>query len=221
MPLTNLPRPPWLTFDCYGTLIQWDEGLRDAVARILAADPESGRQAPTPAQFLHIYDGHEHRLERERPQRAFADVSRESLRLTLEELGLAYRPEYADMLVGSISAMPPFPEVVGTLAALKQAGFRLCIISNTDDAIIAGNVAQLGGHIDRVITAEQAGAYKPRARSSPTPTPASASRLTRSCIFAPARNWITPPPAISAFVASGSTAARAARPCLTTGRTLP
>lgn len=161
MPLTNLPRPPWLTFDCYGTLIQWDEGLRDAVARILAADPESGRQAPTPAQFLHIYDGHEHRLERERPQRAFADVSRESLRLTLEELGLAYRPEYADMLVGSISAMPPFPEVVGTLAALKQAGFRLCIISNTDDAIIAGNVAQLGGHIDRVITAEQAGAYKP------------------------------------------------------------
>ena len=48
-----------------------------------------------------------------------------------------------------------------TLGALKQAGFRLCIISNTDDAIIAGNVSQMGGHIDRVITAEQAGAYKP------------------------------------------------------------
>ena len=48
-----------------------------------------------------------------------------------------------------------------TLGALKQAGFRLCIISNTDDAIIAGNVAQMGGHIDRVITAEQANAYKP------------------------------------------------------------
>ena len=57
--------------------------------------------------------------------------------------------------------MPPFPEVVDTLGALKQAGFRLCIISNTDDAIIAGNVAQMGGHIDRVITAEQANAYKP------------------------------------------------------------
>jgi 2-haloacid dehalogenase/putative hydrolase of the HAD superfamily len=57
--------------------------------------------------------------------------------------------------------MPPFPEVVGTLRRLKEAGFKLTIISNTDDAIIAGNVAQLGGAIDRVITAEQAQAYKP------------------------------------------------------------
>ncbi|SSW64894.1 haloacid dehalogenase type II [Achromobacter agilis] len=161
MPLAHLPRPQWLTFDCYGTLIQWDEGLQDAVARILAVNPEASRHAPTPAQFLHRYDGHEHRLERERPHRNFADISRESLRLTMQELSLEYRPEYADMLVGGISAMPPFPEVVGTLAVLKQAGFRLCIISNTDDGIIAGNVAQLGGHVDRVITAEQAGAYKP------------------------------------------------------------
>jgi 2-haloacid dehalogenase len=43
-------------------------------------------------------------------------------------------------------------------------GFRTCIISNTDDDIIAGNVAQLGGHIDRVITAQQAGDYKPSRR---------------------------------------------------------
>ena len=57
--------------------------------------------------------------------------------------------------------MPPFPEVVGALAAFKEMGFHLCIISNTDDGIIAGNVAQLGGHIDRVVTAEQAQAYKP------------------------------------------------------------
>lgn len=159
MPLAQLPRPQWLTFDCYGTLIQWDEGLQAAVARILATDARA--QGQTPAHFLHVYDTHEHRLERGRPHRSFADVSREALRLAMQELALEYRPEYADVLVGSISAMPPFPEVVETLAALKQAGFRLCIISNTDDAIIAGNVAQLGGHIDRVVTAEQAGAYKP------------------------------------------------------------
>lgn len=161
MPLAHLPRPQWLTFDCYGTLIQWDEGLQAAVARILATDTDTGRHAPSPAQFLHVYDGHEHRLEHARPHRSFADISRESLRLTMQELGLEYRPEHAEMLVGGISAMPPFPEVVKTLAVLKQAGFRLCIISNTDDGIIAGNVAQLGGHIDRVVTAEQAGAYKP------------------------------------------------------------
>ena len=160
MPLNHLPRPEWLTFDCYGTLIQWDEGLQAAVARILAANA-NGQHMPTPTEFLHVYDEHEHRLERTPPHRSFADITRESLRLTMQELGLTYRPEDADMLTGSISAMPPFPEVVGALAALKQAGFRLGIVSNTDDQIIAGNVAQLGGHIDRVITAEQAGAYKP------------------------------------------------------------
>ncbi|MCF7769046.1 haloacid dehalogenase type II [Achromobacter pulmonis] len=159
MPLAPLPRPPWLTFDCYGTLIQWDEGLQAAVARILAAHPQ--RHTPTPAQFLHVYDQHEHRLESRPPHMSFVEITREALRLTMRDLDLSYRPEDAELLIGSISAMPPFPEVVDTLAELKRAGFRLCIISNTDDAIIAGNVAQLGGHVDRVITAEQAGAYKP------------------------------------------------------------
>jgi len=160
MPLDQLPRPQWLTFDCYGTLIQWDEGLQAAVARILDANPDKSK-APSPAEFLHVYDEHEHRLERTPPYRRFADVTRESLRLAMEHFGLAYRPTDAEVLTGSISRMPPFPEVVETLGRLKVAGFRLCIVSNTDDDIIAGNVAQLGGHIDRVITAEQAGAYKP------------------------------------------------------------
>ncbi|KAA5926533.1 haloacid dehalogenase type II [Achromobacter xylosoxidans] len=163
MPLDQLPRPQWLTFDCYGTLIQWDEGLQAAVARILAAN-QGAQRAPTPTRFLRIYDEHEHRLERTPPHRRFADITREALRLTMHDLGLEYRPQDAALLTDSISAMPPFPEVVDTLALLKRAGFRLCIISNTDDAIIAGNVAQLGGHVDRVVTAEQAGAYKPSRR---------------------------------------------------------
>ncbi|WP_241081426.1 HAD-IA family hydrolase, partial [Achromobacter xylosoxidans] len=117
-----------------------------------------------PTRFLRIYDEHEHRLERTPPHRRFADITREALRLTMHDLGLEYRPQDAALLTDSISAMPPFPEVVDTLALLKRAGFRLCIISNTDDAIIAGNVAQLGGHVDRVVTAEQAGAYKPSRR---------------------------------------------------------
>jgi len=159
MPLDQT-RPQWLTFDCYGTLIQWDEGLQAAVKKILDAYPGSALR-PTAAQFLHEYDEHEHHLERTPPYQNFASVTRESLRLTMAHFGLPYRPEDAETLTSSISRMPPFPEVVDTLGKLKQAGFRLCIISNTDDDIIAGNIAQLGGHIDRVITAEQAGAYKP------------------------------------------------------------
>lgn len=160
MPLNRLPRPQWLTFDCYGTLIQWDEGLQASVANILAGKPGTS-QPPSASDFLHVYDEHEHRLERTPPHRKFADVTRESLRLAMEHFGLAYQPADAERLTASISRMPPFPEVVDTLGRLKQAGFRLCIVSNTDDDIIAGNVAQLGGQIDRIITAEQAGAYKP------------------------------------------------------------
>lgn len=160
MPLDPTSPPKWLTFDCYGTLIQWDEGLQAAVEDILAGRPGSTSR-PTAAQFLHVYDEHEHRLESTLPYRNFAEVARESLQLTMAHFGLAYRPEDAETLTGRISRMPPFPEVVDTLGKLKQAGYRLCIISNTDDAIIGGNVAQLGGHIDRVISAEQARAYKP------------------------------------------------------------
>ena len=151
------PRPEWLTFDCYGTLIQWDEGLLAAMDEILAGkDRAIDRDA-----FIAVYDRHEHGLEADRPHRSFKDVSSTALALAMGEFSLAVSPGDADILTSSISHMPPFREVVATLASLKAAGFKLAIISNTDDAIIAGNVAQLGGSIDRVITAEQAGAYKP------------------------------------------------------------
>ncbi|WP_426240122.1 haloacid dehalogenase type II [Pararhizobium sp. DWP1-1-3] len=151
------PKPAWLTFDCYGTLIQWDEGLLAAMDRILSAKGGNIDQKA----FIAVYDRHEHALEEERPHRTFADVSALALERAMVEFGLAFELADAEILTSSIGKMPPFPEVVATLERLKAAGFRLAIISNTDDAIIAGNVAQLGGFIDRVITAEQAGAYKP------------------------------------------------------------
>ncbi|VVE29767.1 haloacid dehalogenase type II [Pandoraea commovens] len=159
--LQHSPRPQWLTFDCYGTLIQWDEGLRDAVTRILQSKP--GHNIGT-SDLIATFDHHEHALEQTPPHRAFREVAGEGLRLALQDLGLQASPQDIGVLTDNISAMPPFPEVVPTLAALKARGYRLCIVSNTDDDIIAGNVAQLGGHIDRVITAQQAGAYKPNRR---------------------------------------------------------
>ncbi|VVD75219.1 Haloacetate dehalogenase H-2 [Pandoraea iniqua] len=159
--LNQSSRPQWLTFDCYGTLIQWDEGLRNAVERILASKPD---HRIATRDMLARFDHHEHRLEQTPPFQRFRDVAGEGLRLALQDLGLQASPQDIEVLTGNISAMPPFPEVVATLAALKARGYRLCIVSNTDDDIIAGNVAQLGGHIDRVITAQQAGAYKPDRR---------------------------------------------------------
>lgn len=155
-------RPLWLTFDCYGTLIQWDEGLDAAVAAICA---RYGAGHVDRAALIERYDHHEHRLEAEPPHRSFRSVAGDGLRLALAELGLPCDEQDIAQLTRSISAMPPFPEVPGALRQLKAAGFRTCIISNTDDAIIAGNVAQLGPDaIDVVVTAQQAGAYKPSRR---------------------------------------------------------
>ncbi|MDB6145866.1 MAG: Haloacid dehalogenase, type [Pseudomonas sp.] len=155
---TPSTRPAWITFDCYGTLIQWDEGLLNYVQRLL--DSKDGKSLD-PDRFIKLYDQHEHRLEQTPPHRSFADISRLSMELTLNELGMDYQAQDADGLIRRIGQMPPFPEVPPTLKWLKDQGFKLCIVSNTDDEIIAGNVAQLGGYIDRVITAQQAQAYKP------------------------------------------------------------
>jgi 2-haloacid dehalogenase len=154
-------RPEWLTFDCYGTLIQWDEGLLAAVETILSKQRTSAVDARV---LTHTYDKYEHDLERQRPHKSFRTVAGEALRLAMVELGLSYTNDDIETLTSSISRMLPFREVVATLGQLKQRGFRICIVSNTDDDIIAGNVAQLGGHVDRVVTAQQAQAYKPSRR---------------------------------------------------------
>lgn len=151
-------RPKWLTFDCYGTLIQWDEGLLAAVQTILSRQSGSKVNAGT---LVHTYDKYEHELEQQRPHRSFRTIAGDALRLAMIELGLSYAHDDSEVLTSSISRMPPFAEVVEALGELKRRDFKLCIVSNTDDDIIAGNVAQLGGHVDRVITAQQAKAYKP------------------------------------------------------------
>lgn len=161
MPLSLTPRPEWLTFDCYGTLIQWDEGLLAAVQDILRDKQASEID---PARLISLYDRHEHALEQTPPFRSFRELSGLGLGMAFDDLGLSCSAQDRERLTSSISAMPPFPEVLATLAQLKSAGYKLCIVSNTDDDIIAGNVAQLGGYIDRVITAQQAGAYKPDRR---------------------------------------------------------
>ncbi|MBW9116466.1 haloacid dehalogenase type II [Rhizobium cauense] len=153
-------RPRWLTFDCYGTLIQWDQGLLAAMDRILA----SKEQRVDRDAFIAAYDRLEHAMEMQRPHRTFREIASRALIEAMAEFSLSANHEDAEILTRSIGQMPPFPEVVPTLERLKNAGFKIAVISNTDDAIISGNISQLGGTIDRVITAEQAGAYKPSAR---------------------------------------------------------
>jgi 2-haloacid dehalogenase len=147
-------------------------GIDLAVETILAKQPgtavdakalihRSGGHFSTPD---HIHDKHEHEFEQVKPHQSFRTAAAQALRMAMEELGLSYAPADIKLLTSSISRMPPFPEVVGAPNVLKAQGFKLCIISNTDDDIIAGNVAQMGGHIERVITAQRDQAYKPSSR---------------------------------------------------------
>src|SRR5579859_321561 len=123
MSLKGTRRPTWLTFDCYGTLIQWDEGLLAAVQEILGSRGATEVEA---SRFIEVYDRHEHALEQTPPHRSSRDVSGQGLRLALEEFGLDGSEKDATVLTSRISAMPPFPEVVSTLGKLKAMGFRLC-----------------------------------------------------------------------------------------------
>jgi 2-haloacid dehalogenase len=154
----NGPKPSWLSFDCYGTLTQWDEGLLLAIEQILAQQKNNQVAART---LIETYDRYEHELEQTPPHQSFRNVAGSALALAMRELELSYESSDIEILTSNISSMPPFAEVPQALAQFKRMGFKLCVISNTDDDIIAGNVAQLGGHIDRVISAQQAQAYKP------------------------------------------------------------
>ena len=160
-PKTLGARPTWLTFDCYGTLVQWHEALGAALARSLRA---RGGAPDRLGALTAAYRHREAELETERPHRRFRDVTRHALLGALDDLGLRGEAADADALVEAISAIPPFPEVPAALSRLKAAGFRTCIVSNTDGDIIAGTLALIGaGRIDQVVTAEAAGAYKPAA----------------------------------------------------------
>ncbi len=157
MPLTSGDRPEWLTFDCYGTLIQWDEGLKETAARVIGAR----RADADPDAIVEPYDQHESELEKNAPFKTFRQLAPAAFRTALGELGVDATEEDGRTLLDAISSFIPFPDTLDTLAALKAGGFRIALISNTDDDLIAGNVAQLGGHVDHVVTAEQARSYKP------------------------------------------------------------
>jgi 2-haloacid dehalogenase len=135
--------------------------MKELLAAVGAILRRHGQHSTDVEAFIQTFDGREHELEQLRPHISFREVSRRALARTSPDFELPFDSSDGEILTTSSAKMPPFSDVVGTLGDLKSQGFKLCIISNTDDDIIAGNIAQLGGHIDRVVTAQQAQAYKP------------------------------------------------------------
>ena len=148
-----------LTFDCYGTLIDWESGIVLAVQRVLAAH---GRDLP-PAEIL------EHFARFESTIQAGAYLTyREVLSGVVDEFGRALAfapsPEERASLPESIARWAPFDDTVDALRILASR-YRLAIVSNVDDDLFALSERRLGIDFHEVVTAQQVGAYKPDARN--------------------------------------------------------
>lgn len=145
--------PTYITFDCYGTLVDFD---LDSVT-LRALGPRSDR-IYTPA-FLRAFEEIRFRevLGEYRPYR---EVLRASLKKAMEQFGLEHRTDDGDVIVAAVPTFGPFPDVPPVLECLRHH-CKLVIISNTEDDLIAGNVRNIGVPFDRIFTAEQARAYKP------------------------------------------------------------
>jgi 2-haloacid dehalogenase len=144
-----------LSFDCYGTLIDWESGILDAL-RPLA--PDAGDDA-----LLEAFARHEAALEAG-PYLRYADVLAQSLRGVAADLGFHASDEAVAAFSRSVGDWPAFPDSAAALARLK-ARFRLAVITNCDDDLFALSNRRLGVQFDWVITAEQARSYKPSPRN--------------------------------------------------------
>ena len=147
-----------LTFDCYGTLIDWETGLGDALRTALAPlGVEAGEE-----ELLARYAAYEAEAEAG-PYRTYRDVLAHGLRGVAGELGVTPGDDAVAAFSGSVVDWPAFPDSATALAQLKER-FRLGVLTNCDDDLFAASNRRLGVEFDWIVTAEQAGAYKPDER---------------------------------------------------------
>ena len=148
-----------LTFDCYGTLIDWETGIAAGLRRGLG-DAAAGL---TDDELLERYGRHEAELEAG-PYRRYRDILGEALRRVGAELGTEVDRTDAAAFGGSVGDWPAFADSADALRRLHRR-FRLGVITNCDDDLFAASNRRLGVTFDWVVTAEQAGGYKPRIRN--------------------------------------------------------
>jgi 2-haloacid dehalogenase len=127
----------WVTFDCYGTLVDWNAGIRAVVGDAL----------------LDRYHEIEPHVQAEQPSLSYRGVMREVL----------LRMDFGDVdaLARSLPEWPVFPEVPRALAVTRQGGWKLAILSNTDRDFIEASIANIGVPFELAIVASEIGSYKP------------------------------------------------------------
>ena len=144
-----------LTFDCYGTLIDWESGILDALRPLL----DRYRVEIDDDRLLELYARHEPEVQ-QGGYRTYREVLGCVVEGIGQELGFTPAPDEIASLADSIADWKPFPDTVEALRKLKRR-FKLGIVSNIDDDLFAGSARRLEIDFDWVVTAEQLRSYKP------------------------------------------------------------
>jgi len=142
----------WLTFDCFGTLIDWRHGIRTTGELLF---PGRG------ADFLDSYITVEAEVETEGSFRRYRAVLTEAAKRVAQKLALDLKPDDATALVSTIPYWPAFDDVGPALSELRREGWRFALLTNCDRDIIALTQRRLPVSFDAVVTAEDVAAYKP------------------------------------------------------------
>jgi 2-haloacid dehalogenase len=142
----------WATFDCYGTLIDWNAGIRGALEGLFGVEEAPG--------LLDRYHEVEPEIQEE-AYRSYAEVMTLAVERLAQETGRALPEGESNALARSLPEWPPFPEVPESLAELRRRGWKLAILSNSDRDLIAASMKRLGVPFDLAIVAEDVQSYKP------------------------------------------------------------
>ena len=137
----------WATFDCYGTLIDWNGGIGRELERLFGA--------ARGGELLHTYHELEPQIQRENPSRSYRDV----MAVALARLGAPAAEQ--DALGRSLPKWDPFPEVQAALEEARARGWRLAVLSNTDPDLLDASLARVGVEFDLTLAASEIGSYKP------------------------------------------------------------
>jgi 2-haloacid dehalogenase len=151
-------RPLVATFDCYGTLIDWEGGIGNFLYAFALRNGEE--PAENGDSMRHRWEAIQFELI-QGPYRPYKEILAISLRSWAEERALPYRDGDGDDLVRAMRSWQPFPDTRPALMSAREVGLKLAILSNTDRDIIAHSLKHLEVPFDVVVTAEDCRSYKP------------------------------------------------------------
>jgi 2-haloalkanoic acid dehalogenase type II len=150
-------RPEILTFDCYGTLIDWEAGIRGAFREMLAK--KKGSHGMNDERLFELYEEEEKKVEIEE-YRLYREVLAEAARRVAGRVGWELSEEESGFLAGDLPSWKPFKDTNATLERLSEK-CRLGILSNVDEDLLAGTLRHLAVPFNLIVTAEQVRSYKP------------------------------------------------------------